>query len=116
MDMTAIRNDYVTNVSLTSQINDLKSHHIATKVTAIDNKAKKKNASDILALENKLTQKENTINESDRGLSFNRGFFYYLQQSYLVYECKSGLFDHILIIKYLHGNQQVFLVILIIII
>ena len=42
MDMTAIRNDYVTNVSLTSQINDLKSHHIATKVTAIDNKAKKK--------------------------------------------------------------------------
>ena len=29
----------------------------------------------------------------ERGLSFNRGFCYYLQQSHLVYECKSGLFD-----------------------
>ena len=28
-----------------------------------------------------------------RGLSCNRGFFYYLQQSHLVYECTSGLFD-----------------------
>ena len=37
---------------------------------AIDNKTKK-NASDILALENKLQQKEDTINENERGLSFN---------------------------------------------
>ena len=41
MDITAIKNDYVTNASLTSQLNDLKSQHIATEVTAIDNKAKK---------------------------------------------------------------------------
>ena len=41
-DITAIENDYVTNASLTSQLNDLKSQHIATEVTAIDNKAKKK--------------------------------------------------------------------------
>ena len=41
-DITAIRNDYVTNASLTSQLNDLKSQHIATEVTAIDNKTKKK--------------------------------------------------------------------------
>ena len=40
-DITAIRNDYVTNASLTSQLNDLKSQHIATEVTGIDNKAKK---------------------------------------------------------------------------
>ena len=40
-DITAIKNDYVTNASLTSQLNDLKSEHIATEVTAIDNKAKK---------------------------------------------------------------------------
>ena len=72
-DITAIKNDYVTNASLSSQLNDLKSQHIATEVTGIDNKAKK-NASDILALENKLTQKEDTINENERGLSFNRGF------------------------------------------
>ena len=38
-DITAIKNDYVTNASLTSQLNDLKSQHIATEVTAIDNKA-----------------------------------------------------------------------------
>ena len=88
-DITTIKNDYVTNASLSSQLNDLKSQHIATEVTGIDNKTKK-NASDILALENKLTQKEDTINE--RGLSFNRGFFFYLQQNYLVYECKVDSF------------------------
>ena len=63
-DITAIKNDYVTNASLSSQLNDLKSQHIATEVTGIDNKTKKtgidnktkKNASDILALENKLKQ------------------------------------------------------------
>ena len=45
-DITTIKNDYVTNASLTSQLNDLKSQHIATEVTTIDNKIKK-NASDI---------------------------------------------------------------------
>ena len=53
IDITTIKNDYVTNASLPSQLNDLKSQHIATEVTGIDNKTKK-NASDILALENKL--------------------------------------------------------------
>ena len=91
-DITAIKNDYITNASLTSQLNDLKSQHIATEVTGIDNKTKK-NASDILALENKLQQKEDTINENERGLSFNRGFFSYIDQSYLVYDCKLGSFD-----------------------
>ena len=47
---------------------------MANEVTGIDNKTKK-NASDILVLENKLTQKEDTINENERGLNFNRGFF-----------------------------------------
>ena len=73
-DITAIKNDYVTNASLTSQLNDLISQNIATKVMGIDNKTKK-NACDILALENKLKQKEDTINENERGISFNRGFF-----------------------------------------
>ena len=91
-DITAIKNDYVTNASLSSQLNDLKSQHIATEVTGIDNKTKK-NASDILALENKLKQKEDTINENERGLSFNRGFFFYTDRSYLVYDCKMGSFQ-----------------------
>ena len=88
-DIAAIKNDYVTNASLTSRLNDLKSQHIATEVTGIDNKTKI-NASDILAFENKLKQKEDTINEKERGLSFNRGFSFYKDQSYLVYDCKMG--------------------------
>ena len=90
-DITAIKNDYVTNASLSSQLNDVKSHHIPTEVTGIDNKTKK-NASDILALENKLTQKGDTINENERELSTFRGFFFYLQKNHLVYECKVGSF------------------------
>ena len=92
-DITTIQNDCVTNASLSSQLNDLKSQHIATEVTGIDNKIKK-NASDILTLENKLTEKEDTINENERGLSFNRGFFYYLQQSHFVYECRTYSFNY----------------------
>ena len=80
-DITTIRNDYVTNANLASQLNDLKSQHIINEVTNIDNKTKK-NAGGILALENKLQQKEDTINENERRLSFNRDFFYYLQQSF----------------------------------
>ena len=91
MDITTIKSDYVTNASLTSQLNDLKSQHIATEVTGIDNKAKK-NASDILALENKLTQKGDTISENERELSIFRGFFFYLQKNHLVYECKVNSF------------------------
>ena len=90
-DITTIKNDYVTNASLTSQLNYLKSQHIATEVTGIDNKTKK-NASDILALKNKLQQKEYIINENERGLSFTRGFFFYKVQSYLTYKCKMGSF------------------------
>ena len=37
-DITTIKNDYITNASLSSQLNDLKSLHIATEVTGIDNK------------------------------------------------------------------------------
>ena len=40
-DMTATKNDYVTNASLISQLNDLKSQHIATEVTGLENKTKK---------------------------------------------------------------------------
>ena len=90
-DITAIKNDYVTNASLSSQLNDLKSQHIATEVTGIDNKTKN-NASDILALENKLIVIKDIINENERELSFYRGFFFYKDQSYLTYECKLGSF------------------------
>ena len=90
-DITTIKNNCVTNTSLTSQLNDLKSQHIATEVTGIDNKTKR-NVGDILTLENKLKQKEDTINENERELSIFRGFFFYLQKNPLVYECKVGSF------------------------
>ena len=81
---TDVANDYVTNANLTSKLNDLKTQRIADKT--------KKNASDILGFKNRLKQKEDIVDESQRELSFNRGFFYYLQQSYLVYECKINSF------------------------
>ena len=40
-DITTIKNGYVTNASLTRQLNNLKSQHIATEVAGIDNKTKK---------------------------------------------------------------------------
>ena len=94
-DITTIKNDYVSNASLTSQLNNLKSQHIAIEVTGIDNKTKK-SANDILALKNELEKKEYAITENEIGISFNRGFFYYLQQNNLVYECKvdSFVFDN----------------------
>ena len=91
-DITQIKNDCVTDASLTSQLNDLKSQHIATEVKSIDDKTKK-NASDILAFETRLKQKEDIIDENQRGFSFNRGFFYYMDQSYLVYDCKMSSFN-----------------------
>ena len=76
---------------MTSRLNDLKSQHIATELKTVDDKTKK-NASDILGFKNRLKQKEDIVDENQKELSFNRGFFYYLQQSYLVYECKVNSF------------------------
>ena len=91
-DITAIKNDCVTNASLTSQLNDLKAQHIADEVKRVDDKAKR-NASDILAFENRLKQKEDTVNKNERDLSFNREFYFYMDQSYLVYKCKRWHFS-----------------------
>ena len=77
---------------MASQLNDLESQHIATEVTTIDNRTKK-NASDILALKSKLQQKEDTINENEKGNSFTRGLFFYIDQSYVVYDWKLGSFN-----------------------
>ena len=88
---TDVANDYVTNANFKSRLNDLKSQHIATEVKTIDDKTKK-NATDILGFESRLKQKEDIVDEVQREISFNRGFFYYLQQNYLVYECKINSF------------------------
>ena len=72
-----------------SKLNDLKAQHIAHEV---DDKTKK-NASYILRFENRLKQKEDTVDENQRALSFNRDFFFYMDRTYLVYDCKMGSFN-----------------------
>ena len=91
-EIIKIKNDYATNASLDSKLNDLKAQHISTEVKKIDDKTKK-NTSDILRFENRLKQKEDIVDENQRGLSFNRGFFFHMDQSYLVYDCKMGSFQ-----------------------
>ena len=60
-DITTIKNDYVTNISL----NDLKAQHIATEVKTIDDKTKK-NANNILGFENRLKQKEDIVDKNQK--------------------------------------------------
>ena len=84
-DITTMKNDYVTNASLTSRLNYLKSHHIATEVKTIDDKTKK-NASDILGFESRLKQKEDIVDEVQRENALTSGRDYYLDKMYLLYE------------------------------
>ena len=86
-DITTIKNDYVTNASLKSRLNDLKSQHIATEVKAIDDKTKK-NASDILGFESRLKQKEDIVDEVQRENALTSGRDYYLDKMSLLYEVK----------------------------
>ena len=90
-EITKAKNDYVTNAYLTSQLNDLKSQHIADEVKKIDDETKKNNA-DILCFESRLKQKEDTLSDLEREASFFRGNCYYNQRSYLIYEPKTCSF------------------------
>ena len=92
-DITAIKNDYVTNASLTSRLNDLKSQHIATEVTAIDNKTKK-NASDILSFESRSKQIEDILDDVQRENALTNGRDYYLDKMHLLYECRAYSFKY----------------------
>ena len=92
-DITTIKNDYVSNASLTSRLNDLKSQHIATEVKPIDDKTKK-NSSDILGLESRLKQKEDIVDEVQRQNALTIGRDYYHDKMYLLYECKAFSFKY----------------------
>ena len=92
-DITTIKNDYVTNASLTSKLNDLKSQHIATEVKTIGDKTKK-NSSDILGLESRLKQKEDIHDDVERENSLASGRDYYRDKMYLLYECKTFSFKY----------------------
>ena len=69
-DITTIKNNYVTNPSLTSQLNDLKSEHITDEVKKVEDK----------------------VNENKKEIIFVGGFYSYEHNSDLVYECKLNLF------------------------
>ena len=68
-DITTIKNNYVTNASLSSQLNDLKSQHITDEVKKVEDK----------------------VNENKKEIIFVRGFFSYEYHSDLVYDCKLNL-------------------------
>ena len=87
-DITKIKNDYVTNASLDSKLNDLKSQHVATEVKSIDDKTKN-NASDVLAFESRLKQKEDIIDAVQRDNALTNGTDYYRDEMYLLYEYRT---------------------------
>ena len=92
-DITTIKTDYVSNASLTSRLNDLKSHHIVTEVKTIDDKTKK-NGSDILSFESRLRQKEDIVDEVQRENALTSGRDYYHDKIYLLYKCKAFSFKY----------------------
>ena len=69
MDITSIKNNYVTNASLTSQLNDLKSQQITDEVKKVEDK----------------------VNENKKEIIFVRGFFSYEYHSDFIYDCKLNL-------------------------
>ena len=92
-DISTIKNDYVSNASLTSRLNDLKSQDIATEVKTIDDKTKK-NLRDILGLESRLKQKEDIVDEVQRENALTSGRDYYRDKVYLLYKCKAFTFKY----------------------
>ena len=59
-EISSIKNDYVTNAALTSQLNDLRSQHIADEVKKVDDKVKK-GITDILNAKTSLEHKKSVI-------------------------------------------------------
>ena len=68
-DITTIKNDCVTNASLTSQLNNLKSQHRTDEVKKVEDK----------------------VNKNKKEIILVKGFFSYEYHSDLVYDCKLNL-------------------------
>ena len=92
--LTAVENKIRDITSLITKTDfDAKSKNISDRIT--NNKSKD------LLLDNELKKLKTLVGSSakikfdvvQKENSFNRGFFYYLQQSYLVYECKMESFN-----------------------
>ena len=109
--LTAVENKIPDITSLKTKTDfDAKLKNIRDRVT--NNKSKN------LLLDNELKKLKTLVGSSakikfdevQKENSFNGVFFYYLQQSYLVYDCKMVHFN-LLLEKYLRGSQQAFLII-----
>ena len=90
-EITSIKNDHVTKAALTSQLNNLKNQHISDEVKKAYDKVKK-NITNILTNKTSLKHNKSVIDDLEREASFNRGFYYYNQQSYFLFEPKSKSF------------------------
>ena len=64
-EITSIKNDYVNKFSLASQLNDLKSQHIADEAKKVDDKVKK-NISDIVTAKNYLPHSKSVLDDLER--------------------------------------------------
>ena len=91
-EITSIKNDYVSNAALTSQLNDSESTYIPDEVKKVDDKTKK-NSTGILKTKTSLEHSKSVINDLEREASFNRGFYYYTQESYFLFEPRSKSFS-----------------------
>ena len=70
-EVSGIKNDYVTNAALTSQLNYLKSKQIAAEVKKINDKTKK-NSSDIFSNNTSLQHSKSVLDDLEREPSFIR--------------------------------------------
>ena len=61
-EISWIKNNYVTNAALTSELNNLKIQHIAHEVKKVDDKVTK-NSSDILGFESRFKQKSDLTDD-----------------------------------------------------
>ena len=97
---------------MTSQLNDLKNTHIVDEVKKIDDKTKK-NSTDILGFKSKIDHDKDVLDDLEREASFSKGFYYYTQQSYFLFEpkCKSfarnGLVIHAWISTGIHKDSNI---------
>ena len=110
-EITSIKNDYVTNAALASQLNDLKNQYIADEVKKVDDKVKK-NVTDILNTKTSLEHNKSVIDDLEREASFTRGFYYYNQQPFFL----SQSLNHSLEMGelFMHEYQQEFIMTVII--
>ena len=112
-DLTAVENKIpdVSGLATASALTAVENKipDITSLITKTDFDAKLKNISDRvtnnkskdLLLDNELKKLKTLVDSSakvkfdkvQKEISFNRGFFHYLQQSYLVYDCKMGSFQ-----------------------